>query len=206
MNTDPSKPELSSHEALPESWLVALRTYPTERVQLSPKSVDATLAMAEEKFAVMRRSRRRPLLWSSLAAAACLLFSLLLFLQPKSHSDDETATTAPKNNYAVILREVSAVFPQQVKAIVSNGDSLEITLTDQPLTDTKQAVVIELLNKNDVTAVITYIGQTIEIGQRRITVRPGKNGKLLIDAVDLQGTSESPLRIAPNTRIKTRTI
>lgn len=111
-----------------------------------------------------------------------------------------------EDDYSVILREVSAVFPHQVKSIVSDGSSLEIALTEEPHPADKQAVVIEFCEQNTVTAVITYIGQTFEMGQRQITVRSSKNGDLVIDGTDFHGVAERPVRIAPDTLIKIRTI
>ncbi len=205
MNTDPSDPKLPNHEALPEPWLKALRSYPSEQGNPGAKADAEILSMASKTFATMRRPRRRVLLWSSLAAAACLVLSLLSFLQPNTYSDGETAMST-EDDYSVILREVSAVFPHQVKSIVSDGSSLEIALTEEPHPADKQAVVIEFCEQNTVTAVITYIGQTFEMGQRQITVRSSKNGDLVIDGTDFHGVAERPVRIAPDTLIKIRTI
>lgn len=205
MNNDPSDPKLPNHEEISESWLNALRTYPSEQTKPSAETDAAIISVASKSLATARRPWRRSLLWSSLAAAACLIVSPVWFLQPKSHSDGEVAISN-QDEYSVILREVSAVFPHQVKSIVSNGSSLEIILADEPLPYDKQAVVIEFCKEDDITAVITYYGQTVKIGQRRITVRSGKNGDLVIDGTDFPRVAERPVRIAPDTLIKFRTI
>ena len=183
MHSDPFKSNIPDEESLPPTWLEALRALPSEQGGPPAETDAAILATARETLAAIRHRRLRQRLWPVLAAAACVLFSLILFFKPHSTPDSYVAIPT-EDKYALILREVSALFPQQIKAIVSDGADLQIALSDQPLTNSSQAVVIEICENNGCKTVITYIGQTIEIGKHRITIRTDEDGGIVVDSPD----------------------
>lgn len=191
MNDDPFNPSVSAEDALPPSWLAALRTLPSEHGGLSEETDAAVMATARETLAVIRRRRLRQRLWPVIAAAACVMLAFTLFFRPPSTPPSQVKMPA-EDKYALILREVSSVFPHQINAIFSDGPDLEISLADQPIANTDQAVVIEICERGDCQTVITYIGQTLKIGQHRVTVRTDKNGGIVIDSPDFQGSGSTP--------------
>lgn len=184
MHSDPFKPNIPDEEALPPSWLEALRTLPSEQGAPSAETDAAVLAIARETLAPIRRRRVRHYLWPILAVAACVAFALILFFKP-SDTPNKYVGAPAEDKYALILREVTTLFPQQIKSIVSDGDDLQIALSDEPLTNNEQAVVIEVCEHGNCKTVITYIGQTIEINSHRITVRTDKNGAIVTDSPDV---------------------
>ncbi len=183
MHPDPFKPNIPTEDALPPSWLEALRALPSEQGSPSAETDAAILATARETLATIRHRKLRQRLWPVLAAAACVLFALILFFKPRTTPDQHVAAPT-EDKYALILREVSALFPQQIKAIVSDGSDLQIALADQPYTNSEQAVVIEICEKGGCKTVITYVGQTFEIGKHRVTVSTDDNGSIVVDSPD----------------------
>jgi hypothetical protein len=183
MHPAPSKPSIPTEETLPPEWLEALRTLHSEQGGTSAKTDDAVLATARETLAAIRRRKLRQRLWPVLAAAACVLFALVLFFKPRATPDPSVAAPA-EDKYALILREVSALFPQQIKAIISDGSDLQISLADQPYSDNGPAVVIEICEKGGCKTVITYVGRTFEIGNHLVTVRTDEKGGIVVDSPD----------------------
>ncbi|MCH7228024.1 hypothetical protein [Haloferula sp. A504] len=204
MNADPSEPDRQPEENLPPEWLEALRTLPSERCRLSAETEVAIAAIAGERLAVIRRGAWRRCWRPALAAAACVVGFLVLFNRPDP--EPKVTTVKPEDEYALILREVSAVFPRQVKAIVAGGPELEIDLADQPLSGPKQAVVVEVCEEKGCKTVITYVGQTFEIGSHRLTVRADESGAIIVDSPEFDGTAGSPEHPAPGLFINTRRI
>lgn len=200
MKDDPIHPDARFEDALPPSLLEALRSLPSEQGGPSGATDAAVIATARETLAAIRRRRLRQRLWPVLAAAACLIFALTLLSRRPATSASQ-ATLPAEDKYALILHEVSAVFPQQIKAIFPDGSDLQIALADQPAPNSNQAVVIQVCEHGDCTTVITYVGQTLEIGKHRVTVSTDENGGIVIDSPDMHGASPPP-----GLHIKTRRI
>jgi hypothetical protein len=189
MKSDPFEPDAIEEDTLPLSWLEALRELPSEQGEPSGETDEAILNAAKQKLANIRQHKRIQRFWPFLATAACLAFALTL-LYRFAITSDRPEIASGEDKYALILREVSAVFPQQVKAIFADGEGsdLKITLADEPLSSSDQAVVIDFCAHGNCTAVITYVGQTVEINEHRVTVRTDENGNLVIDSPDSDST------------------
>jgi len=184
MHSDPFKTNIPDDEALPPSLLEALRTLPSERGGPTAETDAAVLATARKTLASLRQRRVYQRFWPMLAVAACVVFALILFLKP-SVTPNEYVGAPAEDKYALILREVTTLFPQQIKSIVTDGDDLKIDLSDEPLTNSEQAVVVEICEQGSCKTVITYVGQTIEINNHRITVRVDEKGVIVTDSPDV---------------------
>lgn len=205
MNSKDSRPNVPEEEMLPPSWLEALHTLPSEKGSPSAGTDAIILAHARERLAGIRRRGLRQRLWPALAAAACVTIALTLIFRPRTSPGSQAATSA-EDKYALILREVSAVFPRQIQSIVADGSDLQIELSDQPMPNTGPAVVINVCEQGDCKAVITYIGQTVTIGHHRLTVRSNRNGDVLIDSPDFQKSGGGAQSTAKGFHITTRRI
>ena len=200
MNTEPIQPDepLDDHLA-PAIW-EALRTFPSEQGHPTPETDAAVMREAHKTFAGMRHRPFRIHFWPLLAAAACIALAVTLLTRPKAPT--VAAIPAPtEDKYALILREVTAVFPEQVKAIIADGGELRIALADRPLDSHTQAVVVELCENQKCTTVITYVGQTVEVGGHIVTVRKDEKDTIVADTSD-HHTDNS----ASGLHITTRTI
>ena len=183
MKSYPFEPDATEEDTLPLSWLEALRDLPSEQGEPSKETDEAILANARTKLASIRYHNRRLRFRPFLAMAACLVFTLTLLYHFVINPTHPVIASNP-DKYALILREVTAVFPQQIKAIYPNGTNLEIELADEPLSNSDQAIIINFCGYGNCTAVITYVGQTVKINDYRVTVRTDENGSLVIDSPD----------------------
>jgi hypothetical protein len=105
MHSDPLNPNVPAEDALPPSWLEALRTLPSENGGPSRETDAAIMANARETLAAIRRSKLRQRLWPVLAAAACLILALTLFSRPRITPPSQ-ATAPAEDKYALILRVI----------------------------------------------------------------------------------------------------
>ena len=205
MKNDATHPDIPSDDALPPALLEALRSLPSEQGGPSAATDAAIMAEARTTLASIRQRRPRQRFWPALAAAACVFLTISLFTRPRD-TPSRPASVPAEDKYALILREVSAVFPEQLQAIIAEGGELRISLADHTLSNKKQAVVVELRVADKCTTVITYVGQTVEVGEHRVTVRTDAKGAIVVDARNSRETGEQPEHPAPHLHIKTRRI
>lgn len=197
MNQDSRNPNLPPEESLPNAWIAALRTLPSERRGPPGEMDDEVMAMAASQMARIRQRRRLRYLGPALAAAASLA---LAWVWLSHRPSDSGLTSAPKaeDPYAVILREVSQVFPTQIKAIFTGEGELRIALAEEEAAEPGQAVVLEISGEGEPTTVITYVGQTVEIGRHQVTVHRDQNGGIVVESpgmADPGTNSPAPLQI-----------
>ena len=185
--------------------LELLLDLPSEQGHADRETDAAVLAHASKALKAIRRRKMHMRLWPSLAAAACLIIALVLHFKPNTEaiSGNEKLN---KDKYALILREVSAVFPEQIQSIITDGGELRITLADQPIVNHDEAVVVELCAGDKCTTVITYVGQTVQVGAHRVTIRTNEKGALVVESPDVDGMGEHPEQPIPGIRIKSSRI
>lgn len=206
MNTNPIQPDDALDDKLPPGLLEALRALPSEQGQPSHETDAAIMAEARSTFVALRRSRFRSYFWPLLAAAACIALTFSLWTRPKAPQVAFNPPPAAEDKYALILREVTSVFPDQVKAIIAEGGELRITLADQPLTHPQQAVVVELCENRKCTTVITYVGQTVEVGGHTVTIRTDEKGTIVVDTPDNHQPEDPSTNPKSDLQIQTRRI
>lgn len=203
-NSDKSTP--NDDFDLSKSWLEALRKN-SAKCEGSPTECtdDLVLASARATLAEIRRNKKhRWKHWSSLAAAACFAIGMFLvfsFHNNSEHKPDESNV----DSYALILREVSAVFPHQINAIVAgdDGSQLKIILSEKPLSEDGQPVLVEICQKGNCTKVITYVGQTIQLGDHQFSVLGSDRGSIVIKNLDSKSNNENFHRTNFNINVKT---
>ena len=103
-------------------------------------------------------------LGGGLLASLAFIFSLSRrpsFVLPYSHADDDRT----------LVREVSAVFPGQLNAIIEHRRSQEVQLTDTAGAFMTQPIVIELVRGQDRLRILTFSGQSVSLDLGDQTVR-----------------------------------
>lgn len=203
-----STSDTGDQEQIPDRWLEELRAFPSESATPGSRVDDAIGRMARERFSALRdpgtHQRRHLFMWPLAAAAACAIFALAWMVKPDS--PPPVASVPERPDYSLILKEVSLLFPGQLRSIATDGRELSIELIDEPVNEERQAIVIQLNDHEKITGVITYIGQTVEIDEREFTVRIDAKGQIIIDGGDYKGVLGEPIRIAPNKIITTERI
>jgi len=196
-------PPLTDDE-LPASLLEALRALPSEQGSPSRETDVAIMQMAAANLALIRRRATiTRAVVGIFAAAACFALVFQAIRRPEP-STNPTAPVAKQEEdaAAVILREVSALFPHQVQAIVKDSSGLRFCLSDKPDVKPGPAVVLQVCNRSACEEIITFGGQKIHIAGHKVTVQTDAGGKVSLDgdtflwSSDLKGSTLHNLQIA----------
>ena len=182
---------------------------PSERGKPSRQGDLTILRMAAAKMASIRkRSLTRRALIGVAALAACVAFAIILNPAKPTQTTTETVTSVTPNSddAAVILREISTLFPNQINSIQRDADGMKLLLADTPGVDTTNAVVLEIYTNGDVQQIITYSGQTIKLLGRDVTIRVNGDGGILLKGQGIEWVSTKPTAPLPEVKIRARQI
>jgi hypothetical protein len=172
----------SPHSGDEEAIAGILRELPCEQ---GAPSAGADLAIrraaAARMAAIRRRTRIKRISASVMAMAACLLFGM--WLTNKADPPKPETVDLARDDAAIILRQVSALFPGQIRAIHRDATGLHLTLSEAPNVDSTMAVVIEIGNSREI---ITFSGQTIEIMGESVTVHADPEQGILLNGKGIE--------------------
>lgn len=207
MKTNADAREEDGVEALEESIRHALRDLPSEQGRPSPETDAAILRTAAAKMAqVRRRSVIKRVMFGISAAAACLALALFFTRQTGPSTNPLPKTASGEDSAAIILREISSLFPGQIQAIERDASGLQLSLADTPTANTGPAVVLEIRNNGDSREIITFSGQTITIMGHSVTIHTSHDGRIILKGPDIEWMSGKPNSTLPNLRIFARLI
>lgn len=196
-----------TNEEPPPEWLIeALSDLPSEKARPTPEGDEAIMNLARGKLAPLRQQSFSPLFLPILAAAACVALAVLSFTNSVPPSTAPDPLVVKEDSAAVILREVTLLFPDQVRAIVHDKGRIEVDLLEGPPARKGPAVVLELNDRGEMQQIITYIGQTIKIRGRSVTILMGAHGQILIEGTGISWSSDHPAQPLLNLNIRTRLI
>ena len=193
MNHSSLPDEHAEEEAINTTSLSVLRNLPSEQGAPSAESDLVILRAAAARMAGIRRRARLKWVSATVAAmAACLLLGMY-FTNTPNPEKTQTVDLA-RDDAAIILREVSALFPGQIRAIHRDASGLHLTLSESPDVDSTTAVVIEIGDNGDSREIITFSGQTIDLMGRSVTVHADPNRGILLNgqAIEWWNTQHAP--------------
>ncbi|MFT3990078.1 MAG: hypothetical protein QM680_01590 [Luteolibacter sp.] len=187
---------------VPPEFLAALRRL--RQIPAVSAEVDhAVLSAAKTHFPA--GTKKRPPVWWCLpfAAAACFLLAWLILrpavpVTPASARQEDAA--------AVILREVTALYPNQVIAITRNTRGLQLTLADQPNVVAGKPLALKICEPHGCEEIITFSGQRIEIAGHTVQVRTENNGRVILDGDRFFWSNDPHEAASPGLHIESRTL
>jgi hypothetical protein len=205
MNQYPQPPDDTDLDALEAGVLDALRQLPCELGSPSSEADLSIRRMATARMALVRRQARLKWAKAAMAAmAACIALALYIIKQPGT--TNSSPAIAQQDPAALILREVSALFPGQIQAIERDASGLQLSLADSPGVDTAQPVVLEISNNGDTREIITFSGQTIEIMGRSVTIHADPVRGIVLKGPDFDWSSTHSGSPLPDFTIRARAI
>jgi hypothetical protein len=192
----------------PPELVLALRRLRSGPVEIAPDVDAAVMRAARERLNSCDsppRSRFRAWRLWPMAAAAC--FPLFWFAS-RTMTPQEALTHSPSQTQddaaAIILREVSALFPNQVRSIIKDESGLQMTLADQPDVQPSQALVLRVCEPRGCKEIITFSGQNIEVAGHTVTVRAESGGRVTLDGERFLWSSDFKGNPAPGVHIESR--
>jgi len=109
--------------------------------------------------------------WVTGFAAACLLVVLGLWLRPQRDA---------RTDYAKLYREFSTMFPNQVRAIVSDKYGVRVVLADAPDLPTASPLLVNICSAQQCSHIITFSGQQIPVGAGKADVLTDGGGNIIV--------------------------
>lgn len=207
MKTNADAREEDGLDAFEDGIRDVLRHLPSEQGRPSPETDAAILRTAVEKMAqVRRRSLIKRVMFGISAAAACLALALFMARQAVPSAEPLPKTASGEDSAAIILREISSLFPGQIRAIERDESGLQLSLADTPTANSGPAVVLEIRNNGDSREIITFSGQTITIMGHSVTIHTSHDGRIILKGPDIEWMSGKANSTLPNLRIIARLI
>ena len=195
-------------DSVPPELIRALVRLREADVSVSSATEDAIFQAGKERMAAIREKRAsRSLSWllPSLAAAACITLAWLALGPAKPPGNPPSSPLAREEDAAaIILREFSALYPNQINAIVQDGQGIELSLADQPYAEPGKPLALTVCDPGGCREIITFSGREIEIAGHAVTVHAENGGRVILDGERFRWSSDLKENPAPGIRIESR--
>jgi hypothetical protein len=112
-----------------------------------------------------------PWRWAWAGAVALLVVAGVMLLRPQPVAGPD---------YAKLYREVAAMFPDQVEAIIADEQGVRLVLADQPSERTSPPLLVRACNPTGCRSVITFSGQQVPINGDRWDVLLDGTGHVFV--------------------------
>jgi hypothetical protein len=114
--------------------------------------------------------RSSPTIWAAAGlATACVLIALLL----RPHRPAPT-------DYAKLYREITGLFPNQVRAIVEDERGVHLLLSEKPNVPSSPPLLVRVCEPQQCRSVITFSGQRVRLNGQTVEVLADGRGKVLV--------------------------
>jgi hypothetical protein len=125
----------------------------------------------------------RPLPWLALGAAA-IAVGLLLLGRPARPPQPTEFTASELQSYGEIWRQVTALFPHQVSAVILGPDGPQVVLSDQPNLPVSPPLVLRRCAADGCRIALTFSGQSVHLGNRQLEVLTDSRGGVIVTDED----------------------
>jgi hypothetical protein len=155
----------------PHHW----ETFPARVVQRLQEPGTRTGTVQES-----RRVAPTRLIWPALAAAACIVVGLWLGPRSPREGLDPSMVTAS----ARLFSELTELFPNTLRAVITNGEQNRIVLSDGNRVGGTEPVLLRLCDNGDCVTIVTFSGEEIEVGPLKFEVLAGGKDEVLLVGED----------------------
>ena len=149
-----------------------------------PKRVTARLKDRSPLATAPTGNLRWALGWA-VAGIACGLLLAVFFLQKRP---------TVQTDYAKLYREISTMFPHQVRAIVTDETGVRVVLADGPDVPATAPLLVNVCAAQQCSHVITFSGQQIPVGTGSADVLTDGHGNIIVTGQRFVWSSAEPAR------------
>ncbi len=165
-----------------------------------PKSVTRRLAQVRSSsFSLPARHRIPALAWAVGLATACIVLGFALGFWKGRDAGPSVKELAAMHKY---YREITSLFPNQVRAIVIDENGPRLTLADTAEVPPSPPVYLKIFKANDCQRFITFSGQQVPVNGDLCDVLTDSQGHVLVVGRQLVWTSLQPNLAKPPYRIQ----
>jgi hypothetical protein len=146
-----------------------------------------------------------PWAWAFAAALVTALLAMLgLWWGPRSsRANGDPLPVAASTR---LIQELNDLFPGRIRAVIMEGPNSTIVLSEQPAAHGSEPVLVRLRRNGDSLVIVTFSGQSVDLGPQRFEVlADGARGVLLVGE-DFVWSSGGPAHLPPWTRVEARTL
>lgn len=156
-----------------------------------PRRITTKLHWRAQRTSDLLPVQPRPLNWLAWGLSvgmACLVIAFTL-----SHWRGSRPANGLLQNEKVV-REVLAMFPNQVRAIVQDENGLSLSLADQANVPASTPLWIKVCDGNHCRSIITFSGQSVQIAGQRVEVLADARGGVMLVGDHFFWSSQETLR------------
>jgi hypothetical protein len=189
--------ELLSQASVPERSADYWQEFPRRVVsRLATEPVGADVANG-----AARRGSSTAMLWRIGFATACLAAAFFLGMTWKTNEESSFDPEQLARNQA-LFREIAALFPNRIQAIVIDPAGVQLTLSEQDDVPDSTPLLINVCKGAHCRTFITFSGQQIEVDGEVFEVLSGARGEIILVGQHAIWSSEGPARMAGNIRVR----
>jgi hypothetical protein len=90
-----------------------------------------------------------------------------------------------------VIEEMLALFPNRVRAVVQDQNGLRLVLSDNDDVPASAPLWLKICDGSNCSAAVTFSGQEIQVGGRKVTVLAGARGGVLLVGNNFVWSSDS---------------
>jgi hypothetical protein len=148
-------------------------------------------------------SRLSRLAWVLSAAAACLVIG---FLAAHWRRRPDAMAENPVLQNEKVIREMFALFPNRVRAIVQDEHGVNLVLSDSNDVPASTPLWVKVCDGKSCQSVVTFSGQKLELGQQQVTVLADATGKIILAGDNFLWSNGEALLAGNNLKIEAKTL
>jgi hypothetical protein len=169
-----------------------------------PRRITARLNWKSAVVAEERTARWIPrLAWTLAGIVACLTIG---FLAGHWRGRSEAVAENGLLQNEKVIKEMLAMFPNRVRAIVQDEHGLNLVLSDSADVPVSAPLWVKLCDGRHCAAMVTFSGQQVRLGQREITVLADPGGKIILAGDNFLWSNGEPMLVDNRLRIEARTL
>ncbi len=137
-------------------------------------------------------ARKPPLLiWATAFATACLVIG---FGTGVWHGRRQASEASSLAESARLIREVAALFPQRVRAVISDDAGVRLVLSEQPDVPDSTPLWLRICQGRICQTIVTFSGQEIQLADQSFEVLADAEGHVLLVGRRTVWSSSDPAR------------
>jgi hypothetical protein len=171
---------------------------PADQWDRFPQRVVQRLRREITKPAPRVRPRRALLLWGIGFATACLVIGFGFGFWRGRHVPADDGSLAESSK---LIREVATLFPNRVRAIISDRSGVRLVLSDRPDVPVSTPLFVKVCQGTKCQTIITFSGQEIQVANENVEVLADARGNVLLVGDRLVWSSAESTRTVANLKI-----
>lgn len=145
--------------------------------------------------------RARGLHWWLAVSTACLVLGLGVVMW-KTASSSKPPGGAELARSERVFREIAALFPGRVQAVVVDGEDVKLALSDEANVPPSTPLYVKICGAAKCRNIITFSGQRIQVNGETLDVLSDAKGNVIVTGRHFAWTSATPTQGAGSYRIE----